>query len=239
MTCTEEALLGGRVRLVQPATGLKAGLDAVMLAASIPARAGQVVLDAGCGAGAVFLCLLARVPGVSVVAVERDPGLAALAAENAARNGVSVQVLLGDIADPELIARLPRLHHAAANPPFWAGGTTPPAALRAGATHGADRPLAAWCAALLARLRHGGTASLVLPAARWAEATAGLRAAGGGTVALRPLWPRAGVPARRVILSARAQGRGPDAVLPGLVLHADTGWTPAAEAILRDAAPLA
>ncbi|WP_431284628.1 tRNA1(Val) (adenine(37)-N6)-methyltransferase [Humitalea sp. 24SJ18S-53] len=238
---TEEALLGGRVRIIQAPGGLKAGLDAVALAASIPARAGQVVLDAGCGAGAVFLCLLARVPGVSVVAVERDPELAALAVENAARNGWAdrVWVVCGDIADAGVIAGLGRLHHAAANPPYWPAGTPPPKAIRAGATHADAVPLAAWAVAVLAPLRHGGTASLVLPAARWAEAAGALRDAGGGGVAMRPLWPRAGVTAKRVILATRRGGRGPDAVLPGLVLHGDAGWTPAAEAMLRDAAPLA
>ncbi len=238
---TGDALLGGRVRIVQAAGGLKAGLDAVALAAAIPARAGQVVLDAGCGAGAVFLCLLARVPGASVVAVERDPGLAALAADNAARNGWAdrVRVVCGDVADPALLRDQGLLHHAAANPPYWPAGTPPPAAIRAGATHADEVPLAAWSAALLAPLRHGGSASLVLPAARWAEAATALRAAGGGGITLRPLWPREGIAARRVILATRRGGRGPDAVLPGLVLHAATGWTPAAEAMLRDAAPLA
>ena len=34
---TEDKLLGGRVRLVQPRTGYRAAMDAVLLAAAIPA----------------------------------------------------------------------------------------------------------------------------------------------------------------------------------------------------------
>ena len=84
---TEDRLLDGRVLLRQPADGLRAGLDAVMLAAHVPARPGEAVLELGCGSGAALLCLLARIPGLEGIGVERDPGLAALAAENLRRNG--------------------------------------------------------------------------------------------------------------------------------------------------------
>ncbi|RKK00775.1 methyltransferase domain-containing protein, partial [Teichococcus wenyumeiae] len=148
---TEDTLLAGRVRLRQPRVGLRAGLDAVLLAASIPARPGQVVLEGGCGSGAVFLCLLARVPGLRVLAVEREPALAALARRNAALNGVAEQVtvLEGDIADPALLRGQPRPDHAFANPPYWPGGTAPPTRLRAAATHEGTGPgLPEWAAAL-------------------------------------------------------------------------------------------
>ena len=80
---TEDSLLGGRVRLRQPQVGLRAGHDAVLLAAAVPARPGERVLELGCGSGAAFLCLAARVPDLDIVAVEREPALAALARDNA------------------------------------------------------------------------------------------------------------------------------------------------------------
>jgi tRNA1(Val) A37 N6-methylase TrmN6 len=238
---TEDLLLGGRLRLRQPRHGLRAGLDAVLLAAAIPARAGDAVLEGGCGSGAVFLCLLARQPELRVFAVEREPALAALARENAALNGVAdrVTVLEGDIADPALLRGLPRIAHAFANPPYWPDGSAPPLALRAGATHaGAGPGLRDWAGALAAPLAHRGSLVLVLPAARMAEAAAALRAAQCGGVALLPLWPRAGQAARRILIGGRRGGRAPDSVSPGLVLHQGTAWSPAAEAVLRDAAAL-
>jgi tRNA1(Val) A37 N6-methylase TrmN6 len=236
-----DTLLAGRVRLRQPLQGLRAGLDAVLLAAGIPARPGQVVLEGGCGSGAVFLCLLARVPGLRVLAVEREPALVALARRNAALNGVAdqVTVLQGDIADPALLQGQPRPDHAFANPPYWPDGTAPPLRLRAGATHEGTGPgLADWAAALAAPLAHKGSLTFVLPAARFAEAASALRGARCGGVSLLPLWPRAGQPARRVLVQARRHGRQPDWLHPGLVLHDGDGWTPAAAAVLRDAAPL-
>jgi tRNA1(Val) A37 N6-methylase TrmN6 len=235
---SEDALLGGRVRLRQPEGGLRAGLDAVMLAAAVNARPGERVLEAGCGAGQAMLCLMARVPGLAGIAIERDATLAALARGNAEANGAAVEVLTADIADPSLAARLPRCDHAFANPPYWPAGTRPPGALRAGATHADGVPLAAWAAACAAPLRHRGSVTLILPAARVAEGMAALRGAACGAIALLPLWPREGLPAKRVILQARRGAKGPDRVLPGLVLHAGKGWSAAAEAVLRDAAPL-
>lgn len=234
---TEDRLLDGRVRLHQPRQGLRAGHDAVLLAAAIPARPGELVLEAGCGSGAVFLCLLARVPGVSVLAVERDAGLAALARENAARNGCAgqVTVLEGDVADPALRRALPRLQHAFANPPYWPAGTPPPGTLRAGATHAEAVRLADWAAFLAQGLAHRGSVTLVLPAARFADGVVALQGAGCGSLALLPLWPRQGEAAKRVLLSARRGGRGPARLLPGLVLH---GPGAAAETVLRGGAAL-
>ncbi|HWL83041.1 MAG TPA: methyltransferase [Roseomonas sp.] len=238
---TDDTLLGGQVRLRQPRQGLRAGLDAVLLAASIPARAGEAVLEGGCGSGAGFLCLLARVPELRVFAVEREAGLAALARQNAALNGLGdrVTVLTGDIADPALRRSLPRLDHAFANPPYWPSGTAPPAVLRADATHAGPGPaLTDWAEALAAPLRHRGSVTLVLPTARFAEGAAALRQAGCGEVGLFPLWPRSGQPARRVLLRARRGGRGPDQVEPGLVLHAGESWTKEAGELLRGEARL-
>ncbi len=230
---TEDFLLGGRVVLHQPRDGLRAGHDAVLLAASVPARPGETVLELGCGAGAAFLCLAARVPGLAIVAVEREPALAALARENAARNRLSgVTVIEGDVADPALRKALPRAAHGFANPPFWSDGTVPPGALRQAATHGVA--LEAWAACLAAAVAPRGSARLILPAARFADGLSALADAGFGSPALLPLWPRAGVAAKRVILGARRGGKSPGRVLAGLFLHAHAGATTEAEAVLRD-----
>jgi tRNA1(Val) A37 N6-methylase TrmN6 len=237
---TEDSLLGGRVRLRQPEAGLRAGHDAVLLAAAVPAKPGQRVLELGCGSGAAFLCLAARVPELAIVAVEREPALAALARENAALNGLAdrVTVIEGDVADPALRRALPRCDHGFANPPFWEGGSAPPVALRRAATHEGEAGLAAWAACLGAALTHRGSATLILPAARFADGFAALAAAGIGSPALLPLWPREGVAAKRVLVAGRQGGRGPGRVLPGLVLHGDGAATAAAEAVLREGAGL-
>ena len=61
----ENSVLNGRVRLRQPARGYRAGMDAALLAAAVPAEAGQRVIEAGCGAGAVLMQIAARRPRAS------------------------------------------------------------------------------------------------------------------------------------------------------------------------------
>ena len=78
-TTTEDRFLDGRVIVLQPTNGFRAGLDAVMLAASVPAKTGDDVLELGAGAGTASLCLSKRVSDISIIGVEIDPTLAALA----------------------------------------------------------------------------------------------------------------------------------------------------------------
>jgi tRNA1(Val) A37 N6-methylase TrmN6 len=89
---TEDSLLGGRLRFNQPAEGYRVAIDSVLLAAALPARAGDLVLDVGAGSGAAALCLAARVEGCRVVGLELRRPLARLANDNARLNGLEDRV---------------------------------------------------------------------------------------------------------------------------------------------------
>lgn len=230
-----DTFLNGRVIANQPQTGFRSGLDAVMLAAAVPAREGQTVLELGAGAGTASLCLFARVPGLAVTGVEIDAGLVALAEANAAASNLSARFVAADIF--ALPAGLKRsFDQVLANPPFHGEGEAPPDAARARALMDGGR-LADWLKLGLQRTVSGGVFTAILRADRLAEA---LAAVGEGGVRLFPLWPKEGVPAKRIILQVRNGARSPLTLLPGLVLHRqDGGWTGEAEAILRDGAALA
>jgi tRNA1(Val) A37 N6-methylase TrmN6 len=234
---TAGTLLGGRLRYHQPDSGYRTGLEPVLLAASIPARAGDAVLEAGCGAGAGLLCLAARVPGITGTGVERDPALADLAAENFIANGfATVRAIAGDITVWRADAPF---DHAFANPPWHeADSTASPSPARRAAKQAAPGLLAAWVAAMARALRPRGTLSLILPAACLTEALMALAAAKCRGTTLLPLWPAQGKSAKLLILRSIRLGNGPDRVVPGLTLHDAESLTPAAEAILRHAAPL-
>ncbi|MFM2045672.1 MAG: hypothetical protein RLY86_4248 [Pseudomonadota bacterium] len=235
---TEDRLLGGRVRLLQPVDGYRAAIDPVLLAAAVPARAGEQVLDLGCGAGAVTFCLTERVPGVQVTGLEIQSVGVDLARRNADLNHVAdrVTILPGDVADlPEILAGR-RFDRVMTNPPFWPGGRhTPSARDHRAVSHGeGTADLSLWIGAALRLLEARGTLTLIHAADRLDDILA-LLAGRFGDVTILPLWPRAGQPARRVIIHARRNSRGPARLLPGLVLHgAGQGYTAAAEAVLRD-----
>jgi len=55
-----------------------------------------------------------------------------------------------------------------------------------------------------------------------------------GQIEIIPLWPRAGDPARRVIVRALKDRRSPAKIHPGIILHNEDGsYTAAADWILR------
>src|SRR5260370_36841935 len=89
---TEDAALGGRLRLKQPKRGHRVGHDAILLAAASAARAGERAVDLGAGVGAAGLALALRVEGTEGVLVEVDAELARLAAANARLNGLNARV---------------------------------------------------------------------------------------------------------------------------------------------------
>lgn len=233
---TDDSLLGGRVLLQQPADGYRAAIDPVLLAAAVPAAAGETVLDLGCGAGAATLCLAARVPGCRLIGIELDPATAALAAGNAARNGAGdrVEIRAADLADR---AALPAgVDRAMMNPPFLEPGAhTPSATAHKARSHGEGAlDLPGWIEAARLSLRHRGTLTIVHRADRIDDLLAALHGR-FGQIRVFPLWPRAGMPAKRVLVEATLGARAGAQILPGLVLHrADGGFTAEADRVLRD-----
>ncbi len=145
MEVTEGHLLGGRLRYAQPKDGYRTGIEPVLLAASMPARPGERVLEAGTGAGAALMCLAARVPGVFGVGVEIDPEMAGLARRNIAANGLpGLEVVTGDIAASELGS----FDHAFANPPWHDRRSTASPLARRRRAKQAEEGVEAWVAAL-------------------------------------------------------------------------------------------
>ena len=237
---TQGTLFGGRIRHDQPRQGFRSGIEPVLLAASLPAQPGEVVLEGGTGSGAALLCLAARVPGVGGVGVEIDPSQAALAAANMAANGFTgVRVVQDDLTTMRLEGRF---DHAMANPPYHAaGGTESPDIARERAKRGDPDLLDVWAMALARTLRHRGTLTFILPAWQIPACLVALAAAGAPAAAIMPLWPRAGVPAKLTIIRGIKGGRSPLSVLPGLALHGPDGrFTDQTDAILRlgEALPL-
>lgn len=239
MLTTAGTLLGGRVRYRQPAQGFRSGIEPVLLAASIPARAGDHVLEAGTGAGAALLCLSARVADCAVTGLEIDVATAALAEANVAENGFAgARIVNGDILTAAFAAPF---DHAMANPPYHPSDaplSSDPA--RALAKRGSEALLADWISRMAAALRHRGTLTVIVAARMAPACIAAMTEVRCSCSALFPLWPKAGAPAKLVILRGVKEGRMPFSVHAGLVLHEAGGdFTEQAAAILRDGAGLA
>jgi tRNA1Val (adenine37-N6)-methyltransferase len=226
-------LLAGRVQYGQPANGFRSGIEPVLLAASIPARPGERVLEAGTGAGAALLCLAARVPTVHAVGVEIDVALAELAAANALANRFAgIEIIAGAV---EVFAPPQPFDHAMANPPYHpADGTASPVTERETAKRGSGALLWRWVGQLSRCLRHHGSLTLILPAGMVPACLSAMTEHSCACTVMFPLWPKLGRPAKLLLLRGVRNGRTPMQVMPGLVLHEPDGsFTQAAQAVLN------
>jgi tRNA1(Val) A37 N6-methylase TrmN6 len=244
---SEDAVLGGRLRLRQPRRGHRVGHDAILLAAACPARAGDRVVDLGAGVGAAGLALATRTADTKVTLVEIDAGLVALAEENAQLNGLErrVRAVALDVAAPAQAFAAAGLSadsvkRVMMNPPFndpQRQRSSPDAARSL--AHTASRTLLlSWVKTAARLLRARGTLTLIWRADGLGDVLAGLGAA-FGSIAVVPVHPSPDKPAIRILVTAVKAGRAPLALLPPLVLADAAGRpTDAAEAVLRQAAAL-
>lgn len=244
---TVDRLLGGLIEIEQPRKGgHRAGLDALFLAANVPEHAGGLVVDLGAGVGTAGMAAAARVPGIEVLLVERDPGALELARANLARPANAAfssrcRVIAADIGAPAAAREAAGLAremaaHVLINPPFWPPKTVrrSPSDSRAGAHVLGTGGLDVWAKAAVAILEPRGRLTLIYKGDGLAELLAVLTDR-IGEISIFPLFPREGVAAHRLIVSGVKGSRAAPRLLPGMVLHPSGGsrYLPEADAILR------
>lgn len=244
---TDDAVLGGRLRIIQKKRGHRIGHDAILLAAAVAAQPGDRVVEFGAGVGAAGMALATRCPGVDVTLVEIDPELAGIAAENVERNGLGarLRVVTLDVAgsaDDFTGRGLPAgsADRVLMNPPFNDPARQNVSADpdRRAAHVAGEGLLANWIGSAERLLHSAGSLTLIWRADGLAEVLGAL-GGGFGEITVLPVHGRAGAPAIRVIVDARKGSRAPLELLPGLDLNDETGRpTLEAEAVLRGAGPL-
>ncbi len=238
---TLDAFLADRVMVLQPSSGYRAGLDAVVLAATVANTSDAKVLDLGAGVGTVGLCVAARLPNVDVVLLEREPALVALAQQNIAQNGMleRVRVVAGDLDLPAdaLGLNSDNFDHTLANPPYQieGHGHASPDELKARSHAMPAGSLDRWVRVMARLTKPGGTAAMIHRADALGEMLPAFKGRFGSIIVL-PLYPRVEEAAVRVIVHGIKGSRAPLRVMPGLVLHEcdGHGFTPQLQAVLRD-----
>jgi tRNA1(Val) A37 N6-methylase TrmN6 len=242
---TEDAFLGGKLRLRQPKSGHRAGHDAVLLAASTPARSGDRVVDLGAGVGAAGLAVARRVAGITLALVEIDKGLADLARANALANAIAADVHLLDVTSgAESFASAGLLPDSVdvvlMNPPFNDASRhrASPDRSREMAHVATADTLDEWVHAGRRILKSGGHLSMIWRADGIAEVLTAL-GRGFGSLMIQPVHGDAASPAIRVLVRATKGGRAPTRLLTGFALNDKAGGpSPDVQAILAGQAQL-
>ena len=240
---TEDGFLGGRLQILQPEKGFRAGINSVFLAATIPCNAGESVFEAGVGTGVAALCTLARTPGIHLTGIEVAARYALLCEENAKRNGFggNVRVIHADIKEAlrKDLASMPAhgtFSHAFANPPYFddSKSTPSPVLLKAQAHAFGPDDLELWIRVMHTMVTMRGTVTLVNRADALGKILQVMEER-FGDIRIAPLYAREGTSASRVIVQGVKGSKAPMQLLPGLVLHdSSSQFTPEADAILRE-----
>ena len=218
-TLTRDDFLGGRLRVWQPKRGYRAGVDPVLLAAAVPAKPQQSVLELGCGVGVASLCLASRIPGLTLTGVEVQADYANLARRNAVENAINLSVITADLRTLPADLRKLRFDHVIMNPPYFdrQTGTASDDVGRNTALAGAT-PLADWLDIGARRLAPKGYLTLIQRMERLPEVL--MRLQGRlGSVVVRPIAGREGRMPELFLLQARQDGRAPFRMAPALITH--------------------
>ena len=241
-TLTEDGFLDGRLNILQPEKGYRAGIDAVFLAASIPCASGETLFEAGIGTGVAALCVAARVPQVHITGIEVASRYAMLAEENAKRNGFarSIRVIHNDVKEAlrRDLSSMPAhgsFNHGFANPPYFEQEkvTPSPNLLKSQAHAFGPDDLDLWVKVLHTMVTLRGTVTFIHRPETLGRLLNAMESR-FGDVRVAPLYAREGTAASRVIVQGIKGSKAPMQLLPGLVLHGpDNQFTPEAEAILR------
>ncbi len=227
---TRGTLLDGRVQYAQPRDGYRTGIEPVLLAASVPALAGDLVVEAGIGAGAGLICLAKRVTGVRGIGVEIDPAMADLARANVADNGLAeLTVLTGDVTT----IALPPASHVMANPPWHDPHSTASPVARRRLAKQESAGVEAWVAALARALTQGGSLTMIVPPALAIRTAAACTAAGLGSGVDLSLAPKLGRTPKLTLMQRWAGKSGP-VRQSQIVLHGEGGaYLPVIDGVLR------
>lgn len=242
---TKDAFLDGRLEIYQPKTGYRAATDPVLLAAAVPAQAGQRVLDVGCGVGVAGLCLKTRVNGVGVSGVELQDWYAQLARQNAEHNRKDLTIYHSDLSALPRELRDQNFDHVMTNPPFFKPSDT-----TANTDKGKDTAnvetleLPVWIEHCLKRLAPKGHFTIIHRANRLSEILTAMSDR-CGNVKILPLSARTGKDAQRVIVQGQKGSKAALKLLFPFVLHKGSShksdgdsFTKTASEILRNAGKL-
>ena len=246
---TDDDFLNGLVQLRQPKKGYRAGSDALLLAASLPAIEGKM-LEVGAGVATPSICYLARVAGVvrpTLTAIEKFSDVAELAQYNVQQNELEAQInilnvdIFDSAAGHEKRGLMPdSFDHVFSNPPFFdpAKGKTSQDDYKALAHSIKHDDLQRWLIFMVRVLKNKAFMSIIYPMEHLYTVLKILENR-VGDMRIRPIFSIYDAPATRFLLQAKKGSRAPLKMLPDLVLRHDDGQvTDFAEGVFRHAKPI-
>ncbi len=238
---SSDDFLGGKLKIKQPISGYRAGIDPVLLSAMLADDFTGEVLDLGCGVGIVGLCALSRISNIKVTGIEKQASSVELAKQNIIANNMqnSYEVFIKDICNSEQEDPIKgRMFNAVlTNPPWFESNNSKASkqSSRATARHETDNLLELWLNYAIKKLAPKGRLVIIHRVARLPNILQYIDNR-VGNIKVIPLVSKRGIAAKNMILSAQKDRKTPFAIEPELCIHnEDNSYSDELENILRHA----
>lgn len=233
---TVDAFHRGGFHLVQPSKGAhRSGVDATILAATVPEGFDGSLADLGAGAGAAAFSVLDRCPRAQAVLYEKSTLMADCARAGLALEGNTHLLDRATVAEADVAldgkareqAGFPRDHFdwVIANPPFNdPKDRATPNAEKAGAHVMGEGLLTRWTKTACAIARPGSGFTVIARPQSIVELLEAMKRRYGAIVIV-PVHPRPSKPAIRIVVSGIKGSRKQMEIGPPLFLHDEDGGT--------------
>jgi tRNA1Val (adenine37-N6)-methyltransferase len=238
---TVDAILGGRLRIIQKKSGYRFSIDALLLAHCVNLKKEEACIDLGTGSGVIALILACRRGRGRILGIDIQKELVEMARRTVELNGLAgcVEIRLGDIRHPESCFAPISFDVAVFNPPYrrLRSGRTNPDLGKAVARHEIEGTVGDFLAATDYALKPGGRAYAIYPARRTVEMISRMRAVRIEPKRLRIVHSRPGGMGEFILVEGVKGGREEMTVLPTLYIYGEGGrYTAEMEVIFRDLA---
>ncbi|MDA8126866.1 MAG: methyltransferase [Deltaproteobacteria bacterium] len=238
---TIDAILGGRLRIIQKKKGYRFSIDALLLAHFVELREESNLLDLGTGSGIIALILGSRNPRCQVLGIDVQEEIAAMAGRSVALNGLTERVAIrqGDARCPGTFCQPRHFDAVVCNPPYrrLASGRMNPHPGKALARHEIAGTVGDFLAAAAFALKDGGRVTTIYPATRLVELLMRMRSVRLEPKRMQIVHSRPGGNGEFVLLEGVKGGREALRVLPPLCIYGEgRGYGPEMAAIFQSLA---
>lgn len=241
-TTTTDNFLNGKIKLMQYSNGYKSGMDAVLLASMVKAKAGHNILDLGSGVGAIALCILNRLKNINVHALEKNQLFFNLLKQNSNLNASVIQNNSNSFT----------LHHGnllnynfnlqfnaiVCNPPYFSASSTQSqsayANIRDFANILQDATLADFINFMVKNLKNNGKIYMVYPSNSLHYLLSLLNVKHWGAINIYPIHSSGAVNSisKRFMLVATKNSKGPSVLHSGITVYNNNNYSNHATDIL-------
>jgi len=233
---SKNKILGGSISLFQPKKGFRVSIDSILLSSSIKKYSN--CMEFGTGSGVILIYLSKKFPNSKIIGVEKNIELVELAKKNLLENNVNdknTKVICNDILCKSFLKDYNnKLDRVIMNPPYFSLNNVIKSDNKLKASARYETNINQWFLSAYKKLKPKGYINFVFRSENLDLILSKLYGS-WGDIKIFPLWPKANMRSKLMIIQARKNINSGVQILPGLILHNNDGsYTDECNSILNN-----